>query len=154
MQKVQGCRVQPLGVMRYLATASPAFVKRWFPDGVTAQALRRAPVLCFNRKDELQERFVRRVMGGRETGDAAADHCDVETRHVLYSLLFDQGRRSSLRHAARPSRSLTPRPIPSAVDVPETSPSQRGSDAFAAAIGVAGPRWLLPEAGEQRASAQ
>jgi LysR family transcriptional regulator (chromosome initiation inhibitor) len=54
---VQGCRVQPLGVMRYLATASPAFAWRW--------ALRRAPALSFNRKDELQERFVRRVMGGR-----------------------------------------------------------------------------------------
>jgi len=62
---VRGCRVQPLGTMRYLATASPTFAARWFPDGVTAQTLRRAPVLGFNRKDQLQERFVRRVMGGR-----------------------------------------------------------------------------------------
>jgi LysR family transcriptional regulator (chromosome initiation inhibitor) len=57
--------VQPLGVMRYLATASPPFVKRWFGGGVTAQVLRRAPALSFNRKDELQERFVRRVFGSR-----------------------------------------------------------------------------------------
>ena len=62
---VQGCRVQPLGVMRYLATASPAFARRWFAGGVNAQSLRRAPALSFNRKDELQERFLRRVMGSR-----------------------------------------------------------------------------------------
>ena len=62
---VAGCRVQPLGVMRYLATASPGFVRRWLAGGVTAQGLRRAPAIIFNRKDELQERFVRRVLGGR-----------------------------------------------------------------------------------------
>ncbi|MEO5768278.1 MAG: ArgP/LysG family DNA-binding transcriptional regulator, partial [Polyangia bacterium] len=62
---VQGCRVRPLGVMRYIATASPAFARRWFPKGAPPEALRRAPALTFNRKDELQERFVRRVLGGR-----------------------------------------------------------------------------------------
>ena len=62
---VAGCRVQPLGVMRYRATASPRFIRRWLPDGVTAQALRRAPAIVFNRKDELQERFLRRVLGAR-----------------------------------------------------------------------------------------
>jgi LysR family transcriptional regulator (chromosome initiation inhibitor) len=62
---VVGCRVHPLGVMRYRATASPRFIRRWFPGGVTADGLRRAPVLVFNRKDELQERFLRRVLGAR-----------------------------------------------------------------------------------------
>jgi LysR family transcriptional regulator (chromosome initiation inhibitor) len=62
---VVGCRVQPLGVMRYLATASPRFAKKWFDGGATAKALRRAPAVSYNRKDELQERFVRRVLGGR-----------------------------------------------------------------------------------------
>jgi LysR family transcriptional regulator (chromosome initiation inhibitor) len=62
---VVGCRVEPLGVMRYLATASPRFAKRWFKDGAGPQALRRAPAISYSRKDELQERFVRRVLGGR-----------------------------------------------------------------------------------------
>jgi LysR family transcriptional regulator (chromosome initiation inhibitor) len=62
---VQGCRVRPLGVMRYLATASPRFAQRWFAGGATVEAFRRAPAICFDRKDELQERFVRRVLGGR-----------------------------------------------------------------------------------------
>ena len=62
---VQGCSVQPLGIMRYLATASPRFVRRWFPRGLDADALRRAPALVFNRKDELQLRFARRVLRSR-----------------------------------------------------------------------------------------
>jgi LysR family transcriptional regulator (chromosome initiation inhibitor) len=62
---VQGCSVEPLGVMRYRASATPAFVRRWFGDGVTAEALRRAPVLFYSRKDELQARFVRQRLGLR-----------------------------------------------------------------------------------------
>jgi LysR family transcriptional regulator, chromosome initiation inhibitor len=83
---VQGCRVQPLGVMRYLATASPAFVKRWFAGGVNAQSLWRAPALSFNRKDELQERFVRRVMGGRR-GELRAHLVPSPLAYVEASLL-------------------------------------------------------------------
>jgi LysR family transcriptional regulator, chromosome initiation inhibitor len=59
---VQGCRSKRLGAMRYAATASPAFVRRWFAGGVTAQALSLAPGLVFNRKDRLQEQWVRRVI--------------------------------------------------------------------------------------------
>jgi LysR family transcriptional regulator (chromosome initiation inhibitor) len=62
---VQGCSAEPLGVMRYRASATPAFVQRWFGDGVTAEALRRAPVVFYSRKDELQARFVRRALGLR-----------------------------------------------------------------------------------------
>jgi LysR family transcriptional regulator, chromosome initiation inhibitor len=58
---VQGCRVSRLGVMRYRAVASLDFVARWFPDGVTADALGIAPVLDFDRKDELQSAFIRRI---------------------------------------------------------------------------------------------
>ena len=58
---VPGCRSIPLGGLRYLATASPAFVARHFPEGVDAAALARAPTLQFNRKDELRRRWIRRV---------------------------------------------------------------------------------------------
>ena len=58
---VQGCRVRPLGAMRYLAVASPGFRHRWFADG--PEGLLRAPTLTFNRKDALQERFARRALG-------------------------------------------------------------------------------------------
>ncbi|GEN80816.1 LysR family transcriptional regulator ArgP [Actinotalea fermentans] len=64
---VQGCRVRPLGSMRYLAVAAPSFHERWFggrgggPAGLAA-GLRVAPHLTFNRKDGLQDRFVERVL--------------------------------------------------------------------------------------------
>lgn len=51
---LQGCDTIPLGALRYRATASPAYVARWFPDGVTSEALARAPALTFSDDDRLQ----------------------------------------------------------------------------------------------------
>lgn len=62
---VQGCRVQPLGRMRYLAVATPAFVQRHFARGLSDEALARAPVNVFNQKDQLQARFLRRLSNKR-----------------------------------------------------------------------------------------
>jgi LysR family transcriptional regulator, chromosome initiation inhibitor len=60
---IQGCNCYPLGALRYLATASPAFVKRWLPDGLDEQSAARAPCLVFNRKDQLQALWLRRALG-------------------------------------------------------------------------------------------
>ncbi len=57
-EPVQGCRSLPLGAMRYLATASPGYVRRYFPAGVSAEALLKAPCLRFNQQDRLQSRWV------------------------------------------------------------------------------------------------
>src|SRR5262249_33994875 len=56
-------QAEPLGAMRYRATASPAFVKRYFGAGVTRETLARAPVLVFDRKDRLEHRFARQLVG-------------------------------------------------------------------------------------------
>jgi LysR family transcriptional regulator (chromosome initiation inhibitor) len=56
---VPGCSVTRLGVMRYRPRAAPAFAERWFPGGVTAEALARAPVVVFDRKDDLQHAYLR-----------------------------------------------------------------------------------------------
>jgi LysR family transcriptional regulator (chromosome initiation inhibitor) len=70
-----GCNSRPLGAMRYLAAASPAFVARHFASGVGAGSLAKAPSLVFNTKDDLQARWVRRLC-----------HRHVElTRHTLPS---------------------------------------------------------------------
>lgn len=55
---VQGCRVESLGVMRYRAVAAPAFVDRWFADGVDGGKLNMAPAVDFDRKDTYQWAFV------------------------------------------------------------------------------------------------
>jgi len=60
-QPVQGFNCAPLGRLDYLAVASPRFVARYFPQGVTATALERAPALRFDRKDRMQELWSRRV---------------------------------------------------------------------------------------------
>lgn len=55
---IQGCSVEPLGTMRYLAMAAPAFVSRHFSAAVDAQSLATAPMLVFNQKDGLQQAFI------------------------------------------------------------------------------------------------
>ncbi|MDG3439304.1 LysR family transcriptional regulator ArgP [Nitrospirillum amazonense] len=60
---IQGCRVTALGALRYHATASPDFMARHFPDGVTPEALAQAPALTFNQKDRLQHDWIRRTLG-------------------------------------------------------------------------------------------
>jgi LysR family transcriptional regulator (chromosome initiation inhibitor) len=59
-EPVPGCIVQPLGRMRYRPRASPAYAARWFPEGVTAAALSHAPMIVFDRTDELQNRYLER----------------------------------------------------------------------------------------------
>ncbi|KRA24273.1 chromosome replication initiation inhibitor protein [Microbacterium sp. Root61] len=51
---VAGCRVSVLGAMRYEAVATPQFVADWFSAGVTAASLAAAPVIDFDRRDDLQ----------------------------------------------------------------------------------------------------
>jgi LysR family transcriptional regulator (chromosome initiation inhibitor) len=52
-----------LGRLRYRATASPAFVQKHFPNGVTAETLANAPALQFNTKDRLQQHWAQAALG-------------------------------------------------------------------------------------------
>ena len=72
---VTGCRVTKLGVMRYRASASPAFVERWLSPGPIEQTLPAAPMLVFDRNDELQDSFLR-ALTGASTGAG-------QTRHLI-----------------------------------------------------------------------
>ena len=58
---VPGCRVQSLGVMRYVPVASPAYVERHLQQGLTAAAAAVAPSLAWNRDDALQDMLLRKV---------------------------------------------------------------------------------------------
>ncbi len=59
---VAGCNLLPLGAMRYVAAASPSFVRRHFRRGIDARALAQAPCLVFNQKDRLQDLWVSQCM--------------------------------------------------------------------------------------------
>ena len=63
-EPVPGCAVTRLGAMRYRALAAPGFAERWFPEGVGVRSLSAAPVVVFDRKDDLQHRYLRRRTGG------------------------------------------------------------------------------------------
>ncbi|MGF0173988.1 LysR family transcriptional regulator ArgP [Streptomyces sp. Marseille-Q5077] len=69
---VAGCSVRPLGRMRYLAAASPEFAERHL-GGSLGDALIRAPVMSFDRSDDLEDAFVRRLRHTR-TGASALRH--------------------------------------------------------------------------------
>lgn len=69
-QALRGCRVTVLGVMRYIAVASPGFVARELGDDAVAGLHRgnfaHVPFLVFNRKDDMQSQWVARAFGVRE----------------------------------------------------------------------------------------
>jgi LysR family transcriptional regulator (chromosome initiation inhibitor) len=66
-QAIQGCDSISLGALDYVATASPEFIAKWFPSGVTRATLEAAPTLIFDRKDGLQ-----RDWALQETGEHVA----------------------------------------------------------------------------------
>ncbi|MFJ9020025.1 LysR family transcriptional regulator ArgP [Streptomyces sp. NPDC102259] len=69
-EAVTGCSVRALGTMRYLAAATPDFVARHLVDGPLHETLARAPVMTFDRSDDLQDAFVRGLRRG--AGGASA----------------------------------------------------------------------------------
>ena len=69
-QPVQGCQIHALGSIRYAATCTPQFHAKYFAKGVNAQSLARAPVLVFNRKDDMQARYARRLANNDEPSQA------------------------------------------------------------------------------------
>jgi LysR family transcriptional regulator (chromosome initiation inhibitor) len=67
---LRGCTAQALGVMRYGAYASPAFVQRWLRGdavrGLTRHNFAQVPFLVFNRKDAMQHTWVAKAFGVRQ----------------------------------------------------------------------------------------
>ncbi|MFE7646049.1 LysR family transcriptional regulator ArgP [Streptomyces phaeoluteigriseus] len=61
---VTGCSVRSLGSMRYFAAASPGFAAAFLDDVPLDEGLARAPVITFDRRDDLQDAFVRRLRRG------------------------------------------------------------------------------------------
>ncbi len=62
-EPLPGCQSELLGYMDYVLTASPAFIRRYFPDGLTEQTLRKAPGVAFDQRDDMHVRFVEKHFG-------------------------------------------------------------------------------------------
>ncbi|MFB7260491.1 LysR family transcriptional regulator ArgP [Streptomyces nojiriensis] len=61
---VAGCSVRRLGLARYLAVAHPDIVSAYL-DGPLEDMLPGAPLVGFDRSDDLQDTYVRSLTGGR-----------------------------------------------------------------------------------------
>ncbi|MFB8246853.1 LysR family transcriptional regulator ArgP [Streptomyces sp. NPDC055952] len=66
---VPGCSVRALGRMRYLPVAAPDFAARHLRAPL-ARALAEVPVVVFDRRDDFQDGFVRRLTAGRSGASA------------------------------------------------------------------------------------
>ncbi|MYT03646.1 MULTISPECIES: LysR family transcriptional regulator ArgP [Streptomyces] len=63
-EAVAGCSVRALGRMRYLAAASPEFVGRCLEGASLRDRLADAPVVTFDRSDDIQDGFLRQLGRG------------------------------------------------------------------------------------------
>jgi len=70
---VQGCTVQPIGLMRYRPMATPGYIDRWLPDGATPESLARAPMVVFDRRDTLQHDYLQSRVGPVTDGTRRED---------------------------------------------------------------------------------
>ena len=70
---IAGCIAMPLGRMTYRPMASPEFIARWFPGGVTVVALNQAPIVDFDRKDDLQTLGLAALAAAAGAGASASD---------------------------------------------------------------------------------
>lgn len=57
-QPVAGARAVPLGSITYRPMATSHYIKRYFPDGIHADALAAAPAIIYGPNDQLQHRFL------------------------------------------------------------------------------------------------
>jgi LysR family transcriptional regulator, chromosome initiation inhibitor len=96
---VPGCRSTPLGTMTYRPAAARSFAARWFPAGVNAEALRAAPVVVFDRDDELQDAYLRRWDGAvppRHWVPGSAEFLDAVRRGFGWGMVPDLQRTDDL----------------------------------------------------------
>lgn len=100
---VQGCRSTRLGTMRYRPMASPEFVAKWFADGVDAASLALAPVVVFDRSDDLQDVYLRqrsrrRLDPPRQHVPASSQFAEAITLGLGWGMLpkeqYDEGERA------------------------------------------------------------
>jgi LysR family transcriptional regulator, chromosome initiation inhibitor len=62
-QALRGCKMEPLGVMDYVAVANVEFARQHCPKGLNAHNFHQLPFVAFNRKDHLQRSFVSQAFG-------------------------------------------------------------------------------------------
>ena len=93
---IQGCRVFYLGDVEYSLFCSIAFKQKWFSEGLTREAVRRAPMITFNRKDRLNIKILTKILGNPPA--------DFSTYYVPSSELFMDFIHNGIAYGAMPDQ--------------------------------------------------
>lgn len=96
---IRGCTVVSLGAMRYLPVATPDYVQRYFPGGVDERSLRQAPVIRFDRSDDIQWAAIADTVGG---------HVNPPTVYIPASTEFNRAVELGIGWGTVPSEQATP----------------------------------------------
>lgn len=106
-EPVAGCTVRLLGQARYVPVASPDFVQRHLSTGPTRRCLPDAPAVVFDRRDELQDNFVRSLTRGataaspqRHLVPTSEGYCAAVAAGLGWGLLLEQQADPLLRSGA------------------------------------------------------
>ena len=62
-EPLPGCQSDYLGTVDYILIAAPAFIRRFFPQGLTIDALRKAPGVSFDPRDDMHVTFIQKYFG-------------------------------------------------------------------------------------------
>jgi LysR family transcriptional regulator, chromosome initiation inhibitor len=102
-QPMQGCRAEYLGRMNYRIMATPEFASKWFPGGITLEDVRRAPVIIFDRQDQLYHKLLHQFLEEMPVSIPAhyvpsvEKFADFITMGLAYGMLPDQQNSPLLR---------------------------------------------------------
>ena len=87
---VQGCSSVPLGAMTYRAMASADFIRKWLPGNDPVSELAAAPMVNFDRNDDLQL-SMRRTLAGSARQDAPVEHFVPDSRQYVAAVAASLG---------------------------------------------------------------
>jgi LysR family transcriptional regulator, chromosome initiation inhibitor len=62
-EPIAGCDAKPLGLLRYICVATPAFAAQWFNGALRSTNWQHAPAIVYDRKDTMHADFIRRHFG-------------------------------------------------------------------------------------------
>lgn len=57
-QSITGCKVEEIGNVEYILCATPEFKERYFPKGITLEALKIAPGVEFDQRDTMDSEYL------------------------------------------------------------------------------------------------
>lgn len=93
---LQGCSVCYLGNVEYSLFCSRSFQQKWFPNGLEQEAIRQAPMITFNRKDQLNQKILGKIFDRPPV--------DYSTYYIPNSELFIDFIAHSLAYGAMPEQ--------------------------------------------------